>query len=53
MARMTLDLNTTGEALIAGDDVGVFEDAQHCRHHEIAGGEAVAIKIGLVAERFG
>jgi hypothetical protein len=27
-------------------------DPQHGRHHEIAGREAVAIEVGLVAERF-
>ena len=42
-----------GEALIARDDVGVLQDSQHGRHHQIAGGEAVTIEIRLVAERFG
>jgi dipeptidyl aminopeptidase/acylaminoacyl peptidase len=42
-----------GEALVAGNDVGVLQDAQHRRHHEIAGSEALAVKIVLVAERFG
>src|SRR5262249_37322797 len=49
--RAAVDIG--GEALVAGDDVGVLEDAQHCRHHEIASREAIAVKIGLVAERFG
>ena len=29
------------------------ENAQHCCHHQIAGGEAVAIEIGFVAQRLG
>src|SRR5262249_34705490 len=49
--RAAVDIG--GEALVAGDDVGVLEDSQHRRHHEIASREAVAVKIGLVAERFG
>jgi hypothetical protein len=38
------------EALVAGDDVGVIEDPQHRRHHQIAGREVIAIQIRLVAE---
>jgi len=41
------------EAPVACDDVGVLEDPQYGRHHEVAGGETVAIEIGLVAERSG
>src|SRR5437870_3559655 len=40
--RAAVDIG--GEALVAGDDVGVLQDAQHCRHHEIASREAVAVK---------
>jgi hypothetical protein len=29
---------------VAGDDVGVLQDAQDCRHHKIAGREAIAIE---------
>src|ERR1700754_1008559 len=39
------------QTLVALDDVGVVEDAQHGRHHQVAGGEAVTIEIGLVAKR--
>src|SRR5262249_9773878 len=42
-----------GEALVARDDVGVFQDSQHGGHHEIAGREAVPIEVGLVAEGCG
>src|SRR5215475_3888067 len=28
------------------------QDAQHRRHHQVAGGECRAIEIGLVSERF-
>jgi hypothetical protein len=42
-----------GEALVACDDIGVLEDSQHGRHHQITRSEAVTIEIGFVAERFG
>src|SRR3989442_5710057 len=32
--RAAVDIG--GEALVAGDDLGVLQDAQHRRHHEIA-----------------
>src|ERR1700738_3790564 len=41
------------EALVACDDVGVLQDSQHRRHHQIACRETVAIEIRLVAERIG
>src|SRR5262249_23469961 len=41
------------QPLVALDDVGVIEDAQHGRHHQVASGEALAVEIGLVAERRG
>src|SRR5690242_13216816 len=49
--RAAVDIS--GEALVAGNDVGVLQNAQHRRHHEIASSEPVAIKIELVADRFG
>src|SRR5262249_58569437 len=41
------------EARIACDDVGVLQNPQHRRHHQIAGRETVAIEVGFVAERLG
>ena len=49
--RAALDVGR--EAFVALDDVGVLEDAQHGRHHQIASGETIAVEIGLVAERCG
>src|SRR5262249_24455872 len=49
--RAAVDIG--GEALGAGDYVGVLEGAEHRRHHEVTSREAVAVKIVLVAERFG
>src|SRR5262245_3368645 len=46
-------LDISCEAPVAGYDVGVAQDAQHGRHHEIARGKAVAVEIGLVAQRLG
>jgi hypothetical protein len=43
-------LDIGGEARVTGDDVGV---AQHRRHHQVAGGGAVAVEIGLVAKAVG
>src|SRR5262245_19571735 len=42
-------LDIGGKALVARDDVGVLEDPEHRRHHQITSGESVAIEIGLVA----
>src|ERR1700674_5594328 len=42
-----------GEALLACDDVGVLQDSQHGRHHQITRSEAVTIEVGFVAERLG
>src|SRR5262245_29114488 len=44
-------LDIAGKALVAGDNVGVLENPEHRGHHQIARREAVAIEIGLVAER--
>ncbi len=46
-------LDVGGEARVARDDVGVLQDAQDGRHHQIAGGEAVAVEIRPVAEPLG
>src|SRR4051812_21734653 len=46
-------LDIRGEALLACDDVGVLQDSQHSRHHQIARGEAVTVKVGFVAKRLG
>src|SRR6478672_4745497 len=42
-----------GEALLACDDVGVLQDSQHGRHHQITPSEAVTIEVRFVAERLG
>src|ERR1700693_2202722 len=42
-----------GEALLACDDVGVLQDSQHGRHHQITRSEAVTVEVGFVAERLG
>ena len=42
-----------GEALLACDDVGVLQDSQHSRHHQITRSEAVTVKVGFVAKRLG
>ena len=47
-ARTPLDV--IRETLVARDDIGVFEDSQHRRHHQIAGREAVPIEIGFVSK---
>src|SRR6266511_5889913 len=36
-----------GEALLACDYVGVLQDSQHGRHHQITRSEAVTIEVGL------
>ena len=35
------------ETLVARHDIRVVQDAQHRRHHEIAGSKSVAVEIGL------
>jgi hypothetical protein len=42
-----------GEALLACDDVGVLQDSQHSRHHQITRSEAVTVKVRFVAKRLG
>src|SRR5260370_3274000 len=42
-----------GEALLACDAVGVLQNSQHGRHHQITRSEAVTIEVGFVAERLG
>src|SRR5437764_4615522 len=40
-----------GETLLACNDVGVLQDSQHSRHHQITRSEAVTVKVGFVAKR--
>src|SRR5215472_8717655 len=49
--RAALDIGP--EARLARDDVGVIEDAQYRRHHQIASREVLAIQERLAAERPG
>jgi hypothetical protein len=42
-----------GEALLACDDVGVLQDSQRSRHHQITRSEAVTVKVRFVAKRLG
>jgi hypothetical protein len=42
-----------GEALLACHDVGVLQDSQRGRHHQITRGDTVTIKVRFVAERLG
>src|SRR6185295_10321988 len=46
-------LDIGGEALVACHDVCVIQDAQHCRHHQIAGSETIAIQVRSFPERLG
>jgi hypothetical protein len=39
-----------GEAFLACDDIGVLQDSEHSRHHQITRSEAVTIEIGFVAK---
>jgi hypothetical protein len=40
----------SGETLVACDDVGVVQDSQHGRHHQITRRETVTIEERFVAE---
>ena len=46
-------VDVSGEALVACDDVGVFQYSQHGRHHQITRSEALVVEVGFVAKRFG
>ena len=50
-ARAPLDV--VGKTPVARHDVGVVQDAQNCRHHQIAGREPIAIEIGFVTKGLG
>src|SRR5262249_33156473 len=41
-------VDVSGEALVACDDVGVFQNSQHGRHHQITRSEALAVEVGFV-----
>src|SRR6516162_2043695 len=49
--RTPIDISR--KAPVARHDVGVTQNAQYGRHHQVAGGKAVTVKKGLVTERLG